>query len=252
MVRCNVRGFASISSVTVENSMSDYYSDMLSAERLMRCYEIAPPRVRQHLDAEVGHVLTKTSPGDLVLEMGCGYGRVLLPLALKAGRVIGIDTSMASLRLAGQSLGGVPNCCVLCMDAAHLAFRDRVFDLVVCIQNGISAFHVDRVELVRESIRVTKPGGQVLFSSYADSFWKDRLEWFEMQSEAGLLGEIDYERTGDGEIVCKDGFTATTVGPDEFRALTASFGADTRIVEVDKSSIFCEITPHRGWGRSRP
>ena len=52
------------------------------------------------------------------------------------------------------------------MDAAALGFRDRVFDVVVCIQNGISAFKVDRRALIAEAIRVTRPGGSVLFSSY--------------------------------------------------------------------------------------
>jgi 2-polyprenyl-6-hydroxyphenyl methylase/3-demethylubiquinone-9 3-methyltransferase len=46
------------------------------------------------------------------------------------------------------------------------------------------------------------------------------LKWFELQSEVGLLGEIDYEKTKEGVIVCKDGFTATTVGPEDFSKFT--------------------------------
>jgi len=67
------------------------------------------------------------------------------------------------------------------------------------------------------------------------------LEWFQLQSDAGLLGEIDVEKTGDGVIVCKDGFRATTVGPEEFLSLTSDLYAETKIVEVDESSLFCEI-----------
>ena len=219
-----------------------YYNDKLSAERLKYCYEIAPPRVCQYLEAEENHVLEKIRPGDMVLELGCGYGRILPQLAQKAGWVIGIDTSLASLQLAREMLGGISNCHLLCMDAVQLAFRDRVFDCVVCIQNGISAFHVNQQDLIRESLRVTKPGGIVLFSSYSDRFWEDRLHWFQLQSEAGLVGEIDHEKTGDGVIVCKDGFTATAVRPHQFRSLTAGLDVETWIVEVDESSLFCEIT----------
>lgn len=225
--------------------ITGYYNDKLSAERLKRCYEVAPPRVRQYLEAEQNHVLQKIRPGDTVLELGCGYGRILPQLAQKAGWVVGIDNSIASLLLGRQSLGGIANCHLLCMDAVQLAFRDRVFDCVICIQNGISAFHVNQQDLVRESLRVTKPGGTVLFSSYSDRFWRDRLHWFQLQSEAGLVGEIDQEKTGDGVIVCKDGFTATTVRPDKFRSLTAELDVDTRIVEVDESSLFCEIVPRK-------
>jgi ubiquinone/menaquinone biosynthesis C-methylase UbiE len=222
--------------------MASYYEEKLAAERLRQCYEIAPPRVQQYLEAEVAHVLEKIHTGGMVLELGCGYGRVLPSLAQKAGAVIGIDTSLASLAMANQMLVNVSNCYLVDMDAVQLAFHDRIFDCVICIQNGISAFHVDQQALIRESVRVTKPGGMVLFSSYSDKFWDERLRWFHIQSEAGLLGEIDDEKTGDGVIVCKDGFTATTVRPEEFLALTTGLNLEAEIVEVDESSVFCEMT----------
>ena len=222
--------------------MSSYYEDKLSAVRLKRCYELAPPRVRQYLEAEISHVLQKIRPGDTVLELGCGYGRILLPLAQKARMVIGIDTSLASLVLGREMLFDISNCRLLNMDAVRLAFHDKVFDCVICIQNGISAFHVNQQDLIRESVRVTKLGGTVLFSSYSNKFWEERLNWFQLQLETGLLGEIDHEKTRDGMIVCKDGFTATTVRSHQFLALTAELDLNARIVEVDESSLFCEIT----------
>lgn len=221
--------------------MTNYYRDKLAAQRLKRCYDIAPSRIRHYLQAEVDHVLRKIHPGDMVLDMGCGYGRIFGRLAEKAGQIIGIDIALDNL-LLGRKMGlGVANSVWLQMDAVHLAFRDRVFDVVICIQNGISAFHVDSKSLIRESLRVTKPGGIVLFSSYSEKFWEDRLRWFELQSETGLLGEIDRAKTHDGVIVCKDGFTATTVRPGEFLSLAAELHVEARIEEVDDSSLFCEM-----------
>jgi ubiquinone/menaquinone biosynthesis C-methylase UbiE len=223
--------------------VSEYYSQKLSALRLKHVYDIAPPRVRQYLDAEVNHVLAKIRPGDLVIELGCGHGRILPKLTAKAGWVIGIDTSVPSLEIAQETIDTLSNCSLSWMDAATLGFHEGIFDCVICIQNGISAFHVDQQTLISESVRVAKAGGIVLFSSYSDKFWKHRLEWFELQSEAGLLGEIDYDKTMDGVIACRDGFTATTVNAKEFRTLTANLNVDVRIVEVDESSLFCEIEP---------
>ena len=105
----------------------------------------------------------------------------------------------------------------------------------------ISAFAADRLKLVQESVRVANPGGRVLFSSYAEAFWADRLEWFQRQAESGLIGEIDRENTGDGVIACHDGFRAATVSPAELRTLAASIGLGASIEEVDRSSVFCEI-----------
>ena len=221
--------------------MSDYYKNNLSSERLLRVYETAPSRIRQYLKAEVDFVVDRTKPGDKVLELGCGYGRVLPDLAGKSGMAVGIDTSLESLRFGRETVPSTGNCFLLNMNATQLGFADGSFDLVACIQNGISAFHVDKRALLAESIRVAKRGGTVVFSSYSDKFWKHRLEWFRLQSELGLLGEIDEEKTGDGVIVCKDGFTATTIGPAEFRALAEELDVDCRITEVDNSSLFCEI-----------
>lgn len=224
--------------------LSKYYSHKLSAIRLKRVYDIALPRVRQYLDAEVSHVLERIRPADLVLELGCGYGRILPKLAEKARWVAGIDVSAPSLEFARNFLHGISNVSLSRMDALSLAYRDQTFDRVVCIQNGISAFHVDQRALISESIRVTKLGGVTIFSSYSNKFWRDRMKWFELQSQDGLLGEIDYEKTKEGTIVCKDGFTATTVGPQDFSRLTHDLIGDVQITEVDESSLFCEIVPN--------
>lgn len=221
--------------------MSNYYSQKLSAARLRKCYEIAPPRVRQYLEAEIDFVLDKIKPSDRVLELGCGYGRVLERFIEKSGMVVGIDTSYESLALARETIGDARKYFLAEMDAARPGFADGCFDLVACIQNGMSAFKVDCVNLIRESLWVTRIGGTVIFSSYSESFWPDRLEWFEVQSKHGLVGEIDYDATGDGVIVCKDGFRAETISPGEFKNLVSGFEVESIIMEVDNSSLFCVI-----------
>ncbi len=221
--------------------MHGYYSQKLSAERLKLCYEIAPPRVKRYLEAEIEFILDRIEPSALVLELGCGYGRVLQRLVAKTETVVGIDTSHDSLRLAWEMIGDRPSCHLLEMNAMDLGFHDRQFDMVICIQNGISAFGVDQRKLIQEAMRVTRFGKKVLFSSYSERFWEDRIEWFRIQSDHGLIGEIDYDATGYGVIVSKNGFRATTVGPDDFISLTSDFDIVPTITEVDDSSIFCEI-----------
>ena len=185
--------------------------------------------------------MTHINPSDSVLELGCGYGRILHQLLDATKSVTGTDTSRDSLELAMSSPRLRTSCHLSQMDAKTLGFREDCFDRTVCIQNGISAFKIEPRVLMTEAVRVTRDGGICLFSSYSDRFWDHRLEWFKIQSEKGLLGEIDWERTGNGIIVCKDGFEATTFSEDDFRTLTSSLGLKAEIVEVDQSSVFCEI-----------
>jgi len=221
--------------------MPGYYADKLAADRLRRCYELAPPPTRAYLRAEIDFVRERCRATMSLLELGCGYGRVLLGLRGAARWMVGIDTSPASLALGCEARDTADRIDLLAMDATRLGFAAQCFDLVVCIQNGISAFGVDRTALVREAIRVTRPGGRALFSSYAAGFWEDRLEWFRIQADHGLIGEIDWTATGGGVIVCTDGFRATTVGREEFRALARALGVAAEITEVAGSSLFCEF-----------
>ena len=221
--------------------MGSYYAQKLAATRLQRVYDIAPDPVRRYLSTEIAYVQERMPPGCRVLELGCGYGRVLKELAPRAGVLAGIDTSLASLRMAKDYLAACADVMLVQMDAIDLAFPPETFDLVCCVQNGISAFHVDQRQLMAEAVSVTRPGGRVLFSSYAEAFWEDRLDWFRLQAQHGLLGAIDEAATGRGVIVCKDGFKATTVTPDQFRTLSQGLGDAVTVDTVAAASVFCDI-----------
>ncbi len=221
--------------------MKEYYSEKLSANKLKRCYDLASPRLKQYLKAEINFVIEQIHCSDIVLELGCGYGRVLKELAKMAAKVVGIDTSSESLELAKEYLLSIRNVELHQMNANSMSFKDETFDVVLAIQNGISAFKVEPELLLKESLRVTKPNGKLVLSSYSDNFWDERLKWFIQQSEEELLGEIDYEKTGNGEIVCKDGFVATTLTKKDFKNLLGKMKLKGKITEIDKSSVFCVI-----------
>jgi len=222
--------------------MTSYYSERLSGGRLQRCYELASPRVQQYLESEIQYLLERIGPDDTVLELGCGYGRVALRLAERARRVVGVDVAEESLALARVVAGPDARCEFLSMDALHMSFADGSFDVVVCIQNGICAFGVCQSELMREALRVVSPGGRLIFSTYSDAFWADRLSWFESQASEGLVGPIDYAATGDGVIACSDGFRSGTATRSELEELCDELGVTATITEVDGSSLFCEAS----------
>ena len=215
----------------------NYYSKSLNASRLLDVYQTGIDRVRQYLEAEIEFVKKDLDVGERVLELGAGYGRIMRELAPFAASLVGVEYSKDSVLFGIEYLASFGNCSLKTMDA-HLIDFDSEFDVVLCLQNGLSAMKGDPRNLVERSIRALACGGRAYFSTYSSKFWDHRLEWFKEQSEKGLLGEIDWENTKNGKIVCHDGFTATTFSEEDLDALGMLCGQPYRIEEVDESSLF--------------
>lgn len=216
---------------------SGYYEKKLNAEKLYQVYQTAIPQVLDYLRSEIEFVRERLRGDEAALELGAGYGRIMKELSPSVRKITGIDVSEQSVALGREYLGDLANCTVETMDAHTLAF-DETFDVVLCLQNGLSAMKGDPENLVRRSLRVLAPGGTAFFSSYSPKFWEHRLAWFQEQAGKGLLGEIDMENTGNGRIVCKDGFTATTFDREDMERLGKASGHPYRVEEVNNSSIF--------------
>jgi SAM-dependent methyltransferase len=92
--------------------MPGYYTERLAAERLRACYDLAPPRTKAYLEAEIEFVLGRTTPSTLAMELGCGYGRVLGRLLPRVRVAFGIDTSPSSLSMALEYLGRITMPCL--------------------------------------------------------------------------------------------------------------------------------------------
>ncbi len=217
--------------------ISNYYADKLKANMLFSVYDTKLPRAKQFLAAEIDFVKQQLTGTETVLEVGAGYGRIMKELCEKAATVTGIDISPDTVALGKAYLQECPNCDLMVMDAHQLEFAEP-FHVVLCMQNGLSALKGSASHIIQQCLKVAAPGGTVYVSTYAQSFWEHRLEWFYEQAEKGLLGEIDAEKTKDGIIVCKDGFTATTFSEDALKKLGEESGCKFYIQEVDASSLF--------------
>ncbi len=109
--------------------------------------------------------LPEIPPGSLVLETGCGGGRLLL--ALDRHRtdlaVVGIDVARASLAPLAAHFQGA----LLQADVAALPFRDAIFDAVLCRHVLGHLTGADRRAAASEMLRVVKPGRAVFFEGFS-------------------------------------------------------------------------------------
>jgi ubiquinone/menaquinone biosynthesis C-methylase UbiE len=125
------------------DDVSRQFYTTLGAEGLRR-------RTRPEWDAAITEVLaTYLGKRERVLDAGCGYGRIAIPLAARGYRVSGLDLT-APLLISAQEAAltqGV-RLPLVTGSMTRLPFRDASFDAVICLW---SAYYevLDPAEQVR-------------------------------------------------------------------------------------------------------
>lgn len=107
------------------------------------------------------------SPGNQVLDIGCGAGFDLLVasnLVGGEGNVCGIDLTEAMVDLASRNmaLASATNVEIRHVDGEMIPYPDQTFD--VAISNGAINLSPCKSTLFREIFRILKPGGRLQFA----------------------------------------------------------------------------------------
>ncbi|HEX6232165.1 MAG TPA: methyltransferase domain-containing protein [Jiangellaceae bacterium] len=105
-------------------------------------------------------------PGIQFLDVACGSGALAIPAARRGAQVTAVDLAQTMIeRLAARAgAEGLDNVEPAVMDAESLEFSDDTFDVTTSL-NGVSLLPNLKAGL-REAVRVTKPGGQVMIAAF--------------------------------------------------------------------------------------
>ena len=176
-------------------------------------------------------------PNATVLDIGGGPGRYALDLAAAGHTVDLADLSQANIAFAQEQVQqmGVELRQALVMDARDLSmFADASYDLVL---NLGPLYHLtekeDRIQTVRESLRVLKPGGHAFFafiSRYAPAYHhlKTLTEGarFDFDLFNHILKSGTHTPSGDRSFFTDSFF----IDPSEIRAFMRACGAVERLL----------------------
>lgn len=102
--------------------------------------------------------------GKRVLELGCGSGYGVLAMeTVTVNDFFAVDLDLQAVRYAKNLSAGMAGIHYGVTDGCHLMFSDHVFDLVYSFQ--VIEHVKDQAGFMAEMIRVTRPGGTILFST---------------------------------------------------------------------------------------
>jgi len=136
-------------------------------DRISRFYDLLAERSERPLRS-AGMEKLAPSPGERILEIGCGTGHCLAALAAAVaprGRVIGIDLSTKMLKTSRAYLvrkGRTRGVSLVCADAAQLPIPDGFMDAVL-MSFTLELFDTpDIPRLLGECRRILRPGGRIV------------------------------------------------------------------------------------------
>jgi SAM-dependent methyltransferase len=144
----------------------------------------------------------------VVLDIGCGSGRLALALANEAGRIIGIDRASDAIDRARERSAalGLSHVTFRCLDAETTDYRDLApIDLVVanlCMSD----------EILRRSADALPPGRHIVFAAFHQDQWK----------ESGRVSQYAYAEAQLERALADAGFEPIYLGVEQEVLLLAA------------------------------
>jgi SAM-dependent methyltransferase len=190
------------------------------------------------VDLILGTVGVRIEPTDVIVDIGCGLGRLSRAMAARASRVIGLDVSQEMIKRARQLNADVPNVEWVVGDGESLSgiadgSVDGVFSHVV-----FQHIPDPRITLgyVREMGRVLRPDGWAAFQVSTNP---------DVHRARRPLRERVLALAGQAPRGQEDpSWLGSAVGLDDLRAAAADSGLVLERVE-DPGSQFCTVLARR-------
>lgn len=145
--------------------------------------------------------LAREAPGDTIVELGVGTGRIAIPIARETGkRVVGIDRSPAMLEVGRERAGDLP------VEFREADFRDFTLDeqvdLVICPFRALlhAPTWADKRRVFESVEAALRPDGRFAFNVFVFSLFIAARNHGQKQTRGGDLWEVVRQIPADNRI----------------------------------------------------
>lgn len=200
--------------------------------------------VRTFLRAEIRYLKTHLKKDARVLDVGCGYGRVLKLLQKGSWELWGMDNSSSELRQAKQYIGRAPNIHLVLGDVRKTGFSQEFFDVAYVTGNTFGNLGRSKVPILKELTRIVRKGGSIIVTTYneKDETFAIRLSSYrkvkvplKMVSKREKKVYIKVKTYGKDETFVSEQFSR-----DELKKLFLKSGLKAKVKPLTKITYVCE------------
>ena len=199
--------------------MTEWFEEWFGEEYL----QLYPHRDAAEAERAVALILERTGfiAGWRVLDVACGAGRHARALEAAGARCVGLDLSMALLRVAR----GVTRAPLVRADMRALPVRPGSMDLTVNLFTSFGYFERDEehTAALHEMVATLRPQGWFVIDFLNSAAVRAQLVPRETRRLDGAEVAVARSVSVDGRYVCK---TITTAGGRRFTERVRLFGAD--------------------------
>jgi 2-polyprenyl-3-methyl-5-hydroxy-6-metoxy-1,4-benzoquinol methylase len=131
---------------------------------------------------EINILTSHLEPSQIVLDVGCGTGRHIIPLAEKGLQVSGIDTNKEYMKAVHEKQRSKElNANLIIADVRYLPLQDSFFDTVICMGNVLGDIGItrkDRTTIIQEMLNTAKQETTIIIE-LVHRYWKplDLIMW---------------------------------------------------------------------------
>lgn len=199
--------------------------------------------VRTFLRAEIPYLKTHLKKGTRVLDVGCGYGRVLKCLRNGSWELWGMDNSRNELRQAKHYIGRAPNVHLVLGDVRNTGFPRGFFDAAYVTGNTFGNLGRSKVPVLKEFTRIVRKGGSIIVTTYNEkeetfvirlnSYRKMKMP-LKLVREKGKKVYIKVKTYGKDETLISEQFSK-----QELKTLFHKAGLRARVRPLTKIGYIC-------------